>query len=194
MRTPKRSTRKKLSAALALLCCFSILVGSFAFFTDRESATTNAVAGNIDLVFNDISASKTGTNKIESNNEFAVDQSWKNGIVADEDSLKKMILDELKDHIGSGLPKKVNTLLEVLRLEASIDSLPMYQDRIHVANGTWFLDGSFSSEKNYCRRNIYCLGSKGTPLPYDEATNKNRDYRQTSLPFPQSTVLLPQRQ
>ena len=25
----------------------------------------------------------------------------KNGIVADEDSLKKMIFDELKDHIGS---------------------------------------------------------------------------------------------
>ena len=89
----------------------------------------------------------------------------KNGIVADEDSLKKMIFDELKDHIGSGLPKKVNTLLEVLRLEASIDSLPMYQDRVHVANGTWFLDGSFSSEKNYCRNRLPVAYNPDAPPP-----------------------------
>ena len=89
----------------------------------------------------------------------------KNGIVADEDTLKKMIFDELKDHIGSGLPKKVNTLLEVLRLEASIDSLPMYQDRIHVANGTWFLDGSFSSEKNYCRNRLPVAYNPDAPPP-----------------------------
>ena len=89
----------------------------------------------------------------------------KNGIVADEDTLKKMIFDELKDHIGSGLPKKVNTLLEVLRLEASIDSLPMYQDRVHVANGTWFLDGSFSSEKNYCRNRLPVAYNPDAPPP-----------------------------
>ena len=40
----------------------------------------------------------------------------KNGIITDENTLKKMIFDELKEHIGSGLSKKVNNLLEVLRL------------------------------------------------------------------------------
>ena len=89
----------------------------------------------------------------------------KNGIVADENSLKKMIFDELKEHIGSGLSKKVNNLLEVLRLEASIDSLPLYQDRVHVANGTWFLDGSFSAEKNYCRNRLPVAYNPDAPPP-----------------------------
>lgn len=89
----------------------------------------------------------------------------KNGIITDENTLKKMIFDELKEHIGSGLSKKVNNLLEVLRLEASIDSLPLYQDRVHVANGTWFLDGSFSAEKNYCRNRLPVAYNPDTPPP-----------------------------
>ena len=89
----------------------------------------------------------------------------KNGIITDENTLKKMIFDELKEHIGSGLSKKVNNLLEVLRLEASIDSLPLYQDRVHVANGTWFLDGSFSAEKNYCRNRLPVAYNPDAPPP-----------------------------
>ena len=89
----------------------------------------------------------------------------KNGIITDENTLKKMIFDELKEHIGSGLSKKVNNLLEVLRLEASIDSLPLYQDRVHVANGTWFLDGSFSAEKNYCRNRLPVAYNPDAPSP-----------------------------
>ena len=89
----------------------------------------------------------------------------KNGIVSDENLLKKQIFDELKDHINSGLPKKVNTLLEVLRLECAVDKLPMHSDRIHVANGTFFLDGSFTTEKSYCRNRLPVAYKPNAPAP-----------------------------
>lgn len=89
----------------------------------------------------------------------------KNGIVSDENLLKKQIFDELKDHINKGLPKKVNTLLEVLRLECAVDKLPMHSDRIHVTNGTFFLDGSFTTEKDYCRNRLPVAYNADAPTP-----------------------------
>lgn len=89
----------------------------------------------------------------------------KNGIVSDEGVLKKQIYEELKECITNGLPKKVNNLLEVIRMESSIDRLPLYQDRIHVANGTVFLDGSFSETKNYCRNRLPVAYRPDAPTP-----------------------------
>ena len=37
---------------------------------------------------------------------------------------------------------------------AFADELPLHQDRIHVSNGTWYLDGHFSEEKEYCRNRL----------------------------------------
>lgn len=81
------------------------------------------------------------------------------GLVSDENLLKKEIYDSIKQYITTGLPKKVSNLLEVLRMECCTEGLPLYQDRIHVANGTLFLDGSFSEEKDFCRNRLpvaYC--------------------------------------
>ena len=76
------------------------------------------------------------------------------GLVSDENLLKKQIYDSIRDYITSGLGKKVANLLEVLRMECCVDTLPLHEDRIHVANGTVFLDGSFSTEKDFCRNRL----------------------------------------
>lgn len=81
MRHNRHAVRKRLTKVFALLCCVSMLVGSFAFFTDRVSQDVRASAGNIDLVFTDISSSTTGANGIRSNNEFARDAVWGSSIV-----------------------------------------------------------------------------------------------------------------
>ena len=39
------------------------------------------------------------------------------GLVSDENLLKKKIYDFLKPYVSTGLPKKVSNLLEVLRME-----------------------------------------------------------------------------
>ena len=49
-----------------------------------------------------------------------------------------------------GISKKVKQLLEVLKLEAYSEELPVQMDRIHVKNGTYFLSGSFTEMKEFC--------------------------------------------
>lgn len=74
--------------------------------------------------------------------------------IEDESELKKKIYEKLKFHITSGISKRVSSLLEVLRMECSREELPFDQDRIHVANGTLFLDGSFEIYKDFCRNRL----------------------------------------
>lgn len=76
------------------------------------------------------------------------------GLVSDENLLKKQIYDKIKYHITTGLWKKVSNLVEVLRMECCVDTLPLYEDRIHMANGTLFLNGGFSAEKDFCRNRL----------------------------------------
>ena len=49
----------------------------------------------------------------------------KDGLVPDEALLKKQIYDSIKDHVTTGLGKKVGNLLEVLRMECCVETLPM---------------------------------------------------------------------
>lgn len=76
------------------------------------------------------------------------------GLISDENLLKKQIYDKIKYHITTGLWKKVSNLVEVLRMECCVDTLPLYEDRIHMANGTLFLNGGFSENKDFCRNRL----------------------------------------
>ena len=78
----------------------------------------------------------------------------KDGIVPDEALLKKQIYEEMKAFVTTGLSKKVSGLLEVLRMECCVETLPIQEDRIHVENGTLYLDGGFSEEKSFCRNRL----------------------------------------
>ena len=69
------------------------------------------------------------------------------GRVTDEDKLRREVYELLKPYFSNALGKRVNNLLEALRLEAYAPDLPIQRDRIHVANGTLFLDGTFSGER-----------------------------------------------
>ena len=82
------------------------------------------------------------------------------GRVTDEDALRREIYERLKPFFQTGLTKRVAILLEALRLEAYAPDLPIQRDRIHVANGTLFLDGRFSAEREFCRNRL--------PVAYNE--------------------------
>ena len=72
------------------------------------------------------------------------------GWVTDETMLKKEILDRIKPYVTSGVAKRAVNLLDALRVECWSPPLPVFQDRIHVANGTFFLSGTFSEAKDFC--------------------------------------------
>ena len=87
------------------------------------------------------------------------------GRVGDEQNLKKQIYEKLKPWVKQGLSKKVNSLLDVLRVEAHREDLPLKTDRIHVANGTLFLDGTFTEEKEFCRNRLPVRYNPDAPFP-----------------------------
>ena len=88
-----------------------------------------------------------------------------NGRVHDENRLKKIIYDRIKYFVTSGVAKKVTNLLDVMRMECCTAKLSLYQDRIHVANGTYYLNGTFSPEKDFCRNRLSVAYNPDTPQP-----------------------------
>lgn len=89
----------------------------------------------------------------------------KNGRVTDENLLKKEIYDRIKPYVTGGIARKITGILDVLRVECYCPGLPLYQDRIHVANGTLFLDGRFSEQKDFCRNRLPVAYTPNAPQP-----------------------------
>ena len=76
------------------------------------------------------------------------------GMVPDEGRLKQMIYTQISEYKESGVARKTEDLLKSIKLMAYAEDIPLYDDRIHVSNGTWFLDGHFTEEKDYCRNRL----------------------------------------
>ena len=65
------------------------------------------------------------------------------GRMTDETPLKEMIYRDLEPYAVTGVPKKIQNIIDLLRIAASVPDFPPEEDRIHLANGTLYLDGSF---------------------------------------------------
>ena len=87
------------------------------------------------------------------------------GRVADEEGIRKQIYEMLRPHFTSGTARRSTGLLETLRLEAYTPELPIQEDRIHVANGTLFLNGEFRVEKEFCRNRLPIRYDPSAPQP-----------------------------
>lgn len=87
------------------------------------------------------------------------------GRVTDEAKLMRDILEKIEPYVTNGLSRKVQNLLEALRLMCYSDPLPVETDRIHVANGTVFLDGTFREEKVFCMNRLPVSYDPAAPVP-----------------------------
>ncbi|SFC12296.1 putative DNA primase/helicase [Butyrivibrio sp. YAB3001] len=67
-----------------------------------------------------------------------------------EEKLRKEIVDDLKPYVKTAIVRKANQILDALRYEALCDTLPRHTDRVHFKNGTYYLDGGFVPEKEFC--------------------------------------------
>ena len=75
------------------------------------------------------------------------------GRVTDELPLRGEIFDELKCCAVSNIPRKISNIVELMKLAALAEDFPPGADRIHLANGTLFLDGRFVEGKPDIVRN-----------------------------------------
>ena len=63
------------------------------------------------------------------------------GLIEDEGQIGNLILEEISGVLTANLSKTVANLLASIKLQAYSPPLPIETDRIHVANGTYFMDG-----------------------------------------------------
>ena len=75
------------------------------------------------------------------------------GRVTDDLPLRSEIFDELRCCAVSNIPRKISNIVELMKLVALVEDFPPEADRIHLANGTLFLDGNFVEGKPDIVRN-----------------------------------------
>ncbi len=69
------------------------------------------------------------------------------GRVTDELPLRGEIFEELRCCAVSNIPRKISNIVELMKLAALVEDFPAGTDRIHLVNGTLFLDGTFTEGK-----------------------------------------------
>ena len=70
------------------------------------------------------------------------------GKVTDENALRAVIYRMVERFVVTGVSKKVDDIMKDLRIKAQVTGLLPQTDRVHVQNGTVFLDGSFIEAQN----------------------------------------------
>ena len=88
-----------------------------------------------------------------------------NGRVHNENILRREICDILKLYVRSGIARRVESILEYLRIVTSKEELAYHADRIHVANGTFLLGYGFMPMKEICRYRLPVNYNPDAPKP-----------------------------
>ena len=87
------------------------------------------------------------------------------GLIEDEGQIGNLILEEISGVLTANLSKTVANLLASIKLQAYSPPLPIETDRIHVANGTYFMNGSFTADKSYCNNRLTVAYNPDAPTP-----------------------------
>ena len=88
------------------------------------------------------------------------------GRVTDDLPLRGEIYEELKCCAVNNIPRKITNILEVMKLAAHIGDFVPEADRIHLANGTLKLDGSFTEGRpNIVRSRLPVAYRPDAPAP-----------------------------
>lgn len=87
------------------------------------------------------------------------------GPVEEEESIRSDIYFMIRDYKKSGASKHAAALLDTIRTAAYSEPLPIQQDRIHVANGTYFLGDGFVPHKEFCMNRLRVPYNEEAPEP-----------------------------
>ena len=91
------------------------------------------------------------------------------GKMIDESPLQAEIYEIIEPFASTSVTKKISNIVGLMKISAHVDNLPPETDRIHVANGTLMLDGSFSASMDQivrCRFPIRYNPDAGEPTKW----------------------------
>ena len=88
------------------------------------------------------------------------------GRVVDEIPLKRMVFDDLKICAVANVPQKISNIVELLKIEALDETFAPETDRIHLQNGTLYIDGTFDESKSEIVRSRLPINyNPNAPMP-----------------------------
>lgn len=70
------------------------------------------------------------------------------GYVSD-DKIKSDIYHEIKNYVATGVDKKIENLLKVIKISCQVEDFPNDTDKIHFNNGTYSISEGFSEHKQW---------------------------------------------
>ena len=86
------------------------------------------------------------------------------GEISDE-VIRKEILDEIRPYQKTNVAKMVDRILSTLKLMCQCEMPPLKEDRVHFSNGTYYLDGTFTEEKEWTMNRLPVRYDPDTPKP-----------------------------
>ena len=76
------------------------------------------------------------------------------GMIDDIERIKTEIYEKIEPYAVSSIAKKANSLLDALKIKCYTPPPSIQTDRIHFKNGTYFMDGTFTVEKEFCMNRL----------------------------------------
>lgn len=129
--------KKRMTKILAAGMALCLLVGTFAFFTDRTTQKTTGTAGNIDLVFTDNSENSydaaTAADAVIGNNEFCQSKVWEKGalLTAADKVLNPGDAFDLSYQLTNPATKSIDVRQRIV-LKSSVDMTSLQAAEYHL--------------------------------------------------------------
>ena len=76
------------------------------------------------------------------------------GMIEDEVPLKKEIYEQIRYYATTSVARRIEHIVQAIKLTCASEPPEIQTDRIHVRNGTYFVDGHFTPEKEYCMNRL----------------------------------------
>lgn len=86
------------------------------------------------------------------------------GEISDE-VIRKEILDEIRPYQKTNVAKMVDRILSTLKLMCQCEMPPLKEDRVHFSNGTYYLNGTFTEEKEWTMNRLPVRYDPDAPKP-----------------------------
>ena len=87
------------------------------------------------------------------------------GMIEDEAPLKKEIYEQVRYYATTSIARRIEHIMQAIKLACASEPPEIQTDRIHVRNGTYFVDGHFTPEKEYCMNRLPIAYVPEAPAP-----------------------------
>lgn len=87
------------------------------------------------------------------------------GMIEDEAPLKKEIYEQIRYYATTSVARRIEHIMQAIKLACASEPPEIQTDRIHVRNGTYFVGGHFTPEKEYCMNRLPIAYVSDAPAP-----------------------------